>query len=171
MKYAYFAGGCFWCIAPSMRRINGVRSVISGYCGGTEESPRYEEVKLQKTSHRETVRLEYDETIVSYSELIDFFLGSIDPFDGGGQFIDRGHSYTLAVYPSDEAEASICEEQIRKLSEKTGRSVFISVEPFLRFWPAEEYHQDYDLKNPEKFRKELEKSGRSVFFSDQLQDN
>ena len=161
-KNAYFAGGCFWCIAPAFSSAEGVRNVTAGYSGGEEERPAYEEVKAQKTGHRETVRVEYDPSAVSYGELLDLFLGQVDLFDGEGQFIDRGHSYTLAVYPENGSEREIAEKKIRALEERAGKKVFVSVEDFKSFWTAEEEHQDYYLKHPEEYQRELEISGRTT---------
>lgn len=157
---AYFAGGCFWCITPTFREMDGVMEVTSGYSGGLEVNPSYEDVKRQKTSHRETIRIDYDPSKVSFKELFDIFLCGVDPFDPDGQFIDRGHSYTLAVYHLSEQQRLIAEEGIRQLEQESGQTVFIRVEPFRNFYTAEEYHQNYDLKNPEAFEKELIESGR-----------
>ena len=160
MKTAFFAGGCFWCISPIFRDMEGVITVTSGYCGGDEENPSYETVKAQKTKHRETVRIEYDENLTSYRDLLMVFLESVDPFDNGGQFIDRGESYTLAVFCMDEAERTAAEEMLADLAEEAGTMPAIRIEPYKQFWPAEEYHQDYDLKNPEAFSREVAESGR-----------
>lgn len=159
-KTAYFAGGCFWCITPVFDEMDGVFKVISGYSGGDEENPVYADVKNQATGHRETIRIEYDGEKVSFGELFDIFIGGVDPFDGEGQFIDRGHSYTLAVYYTDEEQKQIAEKGIKALEEQSGQKVFISVEPFKSFWTAEEEHQDYYLKHPEEFHRELVESGR-----------
>jgi len=160
METAYFAGGCFWCITPTFREMDGVMGVTSGYSGGTQINPSYEDVKSQKTSHRETIRIDYDPEKVSFQELFDIFLNGVDPFDPDGQFIDRGHSYTLAVYCLSEQQRLIAEEGIRQLEQESGQKVFISVEPYRNFYTAEEYHQNYDLKNPEAFERELIESGR-----------
>lgn len=157
---AYFAGGCFWCITPTFMEMEGVYSVVSGYSGGEERNPTYEDVKHQKTSHRETVQIGYNPEKVSFTELMDVFLASVDPFDEDGQFIDRGFSYTLAVYYLNEGQQRSAEERIRRLEAESGRKVFIRVEPFKSFWRAEEFHQDYYLKHPEEFRQELIDSGR-----------
>jgi len=164
-EYAYFASGCFWCITPAFQEKAGVRKVVSGYCGGSEVNPTYEDVKAQKTGHRETVMVEYNPEKISFRELLDVFLTNVDPFDGGGQFIDRGFSYTLAVYYSEDEQRGIAEEEIRKLEVRSGRPVHIALEPFREFWPAEEYHQDYHKKNPEAFRMELIESGRLKYTS------
>ena len=160
MKSAYFAGGCFWCITPTFAMTTGVRKVTSGYSGGTEESPTYEDVKYQRTSHRETIRIDYNPEKVGYAQLLEIFLSSVDPYDEGGQFIDRGHSYTLAVYFQSEEERSLAQLALEKLMEDSGKQPCVALEPFQSFWEAEEYHQDYYLKNPEAFRKELIESGR-----------
>lgn len=157
---AYFAGGCFWCITPTFRELEGVRDVVSGYSGGDEINPTYEDVKYQRTGHRETIRIDFDPETVSYETLLEIFLSGVDPFDGGGQFIDRGHSYTLAVYHLSEAQHTAAQAAIRKLEADSGQAVKIALEPFKNFYPAEEYHQDYYRKHPEEFRQELIDSGR-----------
>lgn len=151
---AYFAGGCFWCVTPTFALLEGVSDVVSGYSGGDEENPSYEDVKYQRTGHRETIRIDFDPEKVSFASLLEIFLNSVDPFDAGGQFIDRGHSYTLAVYYLDDAQ------RVRTLEAEAGKAPCVSVEPFKSFWPAEEYHQDYYRKHPEEFRQELIDSGR-----------
>lgn len=160
MKTAYFAGGCFWCITPTFQEMDGVYRVISGYSGGDEQNPVYEDVKYQRTGHRETIKIEYDPDAVSFAALFEIFLCGVDPFDEGGQYIDRGHSYTLAVYYLSEEEKSIALEKIKALEAQSGQRVCISVESFKSFYSAEEEHQDYYLKHPEEFRKELIDSGR-----------
>jgi peptide-methionine (S)-S-oxide reductase len=157
---AYFAGGCFWCITPAFREMPGVSDVISGYSGGDEPNPTYEDVKYQRTGHRETIRIDFDPGLVSFEALLEIFLSGVDPFDGGGQFIDRGHSYTLAVYPLSDAQKHAAQTAIARLEGESGKEVKIAVESFKSFWPAEEYHQDYYRKHPEEFRLELIESGR-----------
>ena len=160
MKTAYFAGGCFWCITPTFQELPGVASVTSGYSGGKEENPVYEDVKYQRTGHRETIRIHYDSSRVSYAQLMDIFLMGVDPFDEGGQYIDRGHSYTLAVYFLSEEERQLAAAAIEALEKTSGRKACISLEPFSAFYTAEEEHQDYYRKHPEEFRQELIDSGR-----------
>ena len=157
---AYFAGGCFWCITPTFRNLAGVTDVVSGYSGGEEVDPTYQDVKAQKTTHRETIRIDYDPEQVDYLTLLDIFLGSVDPHDPDGQFIDRGFSYTLAVYYLDDSQKTAAETRFARMAQETGLPVYIQVEPYKNFYLAEEYHQNYDLKNPEAFRKELIESGR-----------
>lgn len=159
-KYAYFAGGCFWCITPVFRERLGISQVVSGYSGGREKDPSYADVKAQKTGHRETVRVSYDPEKCDFAQLFDLFVSSVDPFDGEGQFIDRGHSYTLAVYCTSTEEKRIALSKTAALESSSGQKVHIAVEDFTSFYPAEEEHQDYYLKHPEEFRKELVASGR-----------
>ena len=153
---AYFAGGCFWCIESVYSGVNGVNDVISGYCGGKEISPTYEDVKAQRTGHRETICIDYDEDKISFEELLEIFINNVDPYDGEGQFIDRGHSYTLAIYYVDDNQKQISQNRLNKFE----KPVYIALEKFTTFYKAEEYHQDYYLKNPEAFKEELKTSGR-----------
>jgi len=160
IETAYFAGGCFWCITPTFKEMPGVQNVVSGYSGGEEIDPTYEDVKYQRTSHRETIQIDYDPKQVRFEQLIEVFLGSVDPHDPDGQFIDRGFSYTLAIYYLDQDQKSTAAEKLAELEKKTGLPVYIKVEPFRSFYRAEEFHQDYYLKHPEEFRQELIDSGR-----------
>ena len=156
---AHFAGGCFWCVTP-IYKMYGVDKVICGYSGGDEVNPTYEDVKAQKTGHRETIELVYDSEKVSYDKLLDIYFANVDPFDPEGQFIDKGFSYTLAIYYSTEEEKLRAQSRIHKLEEESGKKTYVAVEKFKNFYEAEEYHQDYYLKNPEAFEKEMIESGR-----------
>ncbi len=188
IKTAYFAGGCFWCITPVFRLYEGVKSVTSGYSGGEEENPAYEDVKHQRTGHRETIRVEFEDSEVSFDTLLDIYLANVDPFDGEGQFIDKGFSYTLAIFYTDEVQRAAAEARLealkngdlsvfppftaarlKRLAEERRASASdgkpqprpcIAIEAFKSFYPAEEYHQDWDLKNPEAFEEEISSSGR-----------
>lgn len=160
MNKCYLAGGCFWCIADYLGSFKGIEKIVSGYSGGDEENVKYEDVKSQRTGHRETIEVTYDDSI-SLDTIVDIFLSYVDPFDKDGQFIDRGHSYTLAFYYQDEKEKELYLRKIRELEAKTNQNAYISVEPFKFFIHAEEYHQDYSKKNPEAFYKELVASNRT----------
>ena len=157
---AYFAGGCFWCITPTFKEMDGVLDVVSGYSGGEEANPTYADVKKQKTRHRETICIDFDLAKVTFEGLLEVFLSSVDPFDPDGQFIERGHSYTLAVYYCSQLQQQAAEAAVRALEAESGQHVYVSIEPFTAFYKAEEEHQDYYLKHPEEFRQELIDSGR-----------
>ncbi|MBR6411457.1 MAG: peptide-methionine (S)-S-oxide reductase MsrA [Clostridia bacterium] len=156
---AYFAGGCFWCMTPIFK-MYGVGRVACGYSGGDESQPAYKDVKAQKTGHRETIMLDYDPSRVTYDKLLDIYFANVDPFDPGGQFIDRGRSYSLAIYYQSEEEKEKASARISKLQSESGKKVYVALEPFKTFFEAEEEHQDYYLKHPEEFEKELIESGR-----------
>lgn len=159
LNVAYFAGGCFWCMTPVFK-IYGAKKVVCGYSGGDEVCPTYEEVKKQKTGHRETMAVEYSPERTTYEKMLDIYLANVDPYDEGGQYIDRGHSYTLAVYYTCDREKELVEAKIAKIEAENQKKVHIVVEPLINFYEAETYHQDYYLKNPEAFEKELVESGR-----------
>ena len=101
---AYFAGGCFWCTEADFEKLEGVSEVISGYMGGETENPTYKEVSRNNTGHRETVKVNYDPSVISYQELLDAFWRMHDPTDAGGSFVDRGESYTSAIYYANEEQ-------------------------------------------------------------------
>ena len=159
IKEAYFAGGCFWCVTP-IYKMYGVDQVICGYAGGDEVNPTYEKVKHQETGHRETIKLVYDDAKVSYDRLLDIYFANVDPYDGEGQFIDKGFSYTLAIFYMSEEELQIAKEKLTALEQSSGKKTEVALLPYKNFYEAEEYHQDYYLKNPEAFEKELIESGR-----------
>lgn len=159
-SYCILAGGCFWCIAMPYYECKGVSRVISGYCGGEEINPTYEDVKAQKTSHREVIKIIYDSSIISFKELIEIYFANIDPFDGEGQFIDRGLSYSPAIFYKDENELNIAKECIKKIEKDNNKKVEVLLIKEKQFYDAEEYHQDYGLKNPSEIEKELIESGR-----------
>lgn len=169
--YAYFAGGCFWCIAPIFRDSPGVLFATVGFSGGDEPDPSYEDVKNGKTHHRETIRVCYDPSSVSFEDLLDLFLWNIDPFDAEGQFIDRGQSYTLAVYYTSEAERQLVNNKLRLLRKESGKEPQITLAPFHSFYPAAEEHQNFDLKNPNRYQLELQESGRNAYFKEKRHSN
>ena len=160
MRQALFAGGCFWCMAKPYYEYEGINKVFSGYAGGDIINPAYEEVKTGETGHKETVMLEYDSRIITFEQLLDIYFDTIDPFDDGGQFIDRGDNYTCAIFTDDKEELSLIARYIAKIERESKRKVQVKVPGDEVFYKAEEYHQDYALKNPEEMEEELKKSGR-----------
>jgi peptide-methionine (S)-S-oxide reductase len=140
-RTAIFAGGCFWCVEADFDKVPGVLSTTSGYTGGDTPNPTYR--NHTSGGHREAVRIEFDDTVVGYERLLDVFFHSVDPTDDGGQFCDRGHSYTTAIYVVSEAQLDAAQKAKAAAEEELGREL---VTPILRastFWPAEDYHQNY----------------------------
>jgi methionine-S-sulfoxide reductase len=165
LKTATFAGGCFWCMEPAFENTAGVTDVVSGYTGGDKENPTYAEVSSGTTGHFEAVQVTYDPGKVSYRKLLDVFLMNIDPTDAGGQFADRGTQYMTAVFYNDETQKKDAENAIADL-EASGRfsgPIAVKILPAREFYPAEEYHQDYHIKNPVRYRMYKEGSGRSLY--------
>ncbi|RXV70331.1 peptide-methionine (S)-S-oxide reductase [Roseovarius sp. A46] len=137
------AGGCFWCVEADFEKVAGVFEAESGFAGGTVESPTYREVTRGGTGHLEAVRIAFDPAQVTRQALVHLFLRSIDPTDAGGQFCDRGESYTTAIFVSDQAERALAEAEIAAATRDLGREIVTPVRDLDRFWPAEAYHQDY----------------------------
>ncbi len=147
---AIFAGGCFWCVESDFDHVDGVISTTSGYIGGTGEDPTYH--NHADRGWREAVKIEFDPSRVSYEKLLDAFFHSVDPTDAGGQFCDRGHSYTTAVYATSEAQAKAAELAKTTAGAELERKVVTPVETAGPFYDAETYHQDYYRKNPLRYR-------------------
>jgi len=151
---ATFAGGCFWCVEEAFEKVPGVMSAVSGYTGGTVPNPTYEQVSRETTGHAEAVRVSYDPAKVSYEQLVDWFWRNIDPTQAGGQFCDRGSSYRSAMFVHDEAQRKVAEETKRAL-EASGRlkqPIVTEIVAAGAFYEAEDYHQDYYRKNPNRYR-------------------
>ena len=165
IKKAVFAGGCFWCMVKPFDKYDGVSSVIVGYTGGNIENPTYEQVCNMKTGHYEAVEITYDEEKVSYKELLEAFFKSIDPTDDGGQFYDRGDSYKTAIFYQDENQKRIAEDYIKEIdnSKRFDNPVVTKILKSEKFYPAEDYHQDYYKKNPFKYNVYYKGSGRKEF--------
>ncbi len=161
IKTVVLAGGCFWCVEHDLRSAPGVTSVISGYGGGESTNPTYE----RHQGHREVVEVTYDDELTSYKKILQFFIDHIDPTDSGGQFGDRGDSYTTAIFYSDEEEKMIAESVIKELDESHVYEVPSQVEilPRKEFYKAEDYHQDYAEKNPIHYNLYRVGSGREGF--------
>ena len=155
MKKLYLAGGCFWCISDYFLMQDGVEETCVGYSGGDEKDVRYEDVKAQKTGHRESVEVIYDESVISLDSLIDLYFNYVDVLDDGGQGIDRGHSYSLALYYQNEEEKNLFIKKAIKVQNDLGTCAHVTIAPFKFFIPAEAEHQHFSFKNPERFEEEL----------------
>lgn len=160
MKKLYLAGGCFWCIGDFYLMQDGVEETNCGYSGGDEKNVTYYDVKAQKTGHRESVEIIYDENVISLERLIDLYFAYVDVLDDGGQGIDRGHSYSLALYYQNDEEKELFIKKALAVQEKLGTCAHVTIAPFKFFILAEEEHQHFSLKNPEAFEEELKASNR-----------
>jgi len=145
---AYFAGGCFWCMEEFFEKVEGVEKVISGYSGGKIKNPTYKEVTYSNTGHFEAIKIVYDQDIINYKELLNLYWKNIDPFDSAGQFCDKGLSYRSVAFYKNQNEKINIESSIENIEKKfEGKKVVTFVRQFEKFYPAEEYHQNYYQEN------------------------
>ncbi len=149
---AVFAGGCFWCTESDFDKIPGVLSTTSGYTGGKLLNPTYKQVSAGGTGHIEAVRVVYDPTKVSYATLATRFFRTIDPLDAGGQFCDRGYQYRSALFVADAGQRQIAAAAKAQAAARLKKPVATLLLPAAKFYPAEDYHQDYYKKNPVRYR-------------------
>jgi peptide methionine sulfoxide reductase msrA/msrB len=162
---ATFAGGCFWCVESTFSKIPGVKQVISGYIGGRTTNPTYEEVSTGTTGHIEAIEITYDPQVISYEKLLDVYWKDIDPTDAGGQFADRGSQYEPVVFYHNEEQKVLAEKSKAKL-DKSGvfsKPVQVRIIAATKFYPAEDYHQEYYKKNPVHYNLYRAGSGREKF--------
>jgi peptide-methionine (S)-S-oxide reductase len=152
--HATFAGGCFWCMEAPFDRIPGVISTTSGYAGGSVKNPSYEQVSSGMTGHAESVDVVYDPAKVTYAQLLDVFWRNVDPLDGGGQFCDRGNQYRTAIFYHDAEQQRLAEQskQALEASGKLKKKIATEIKPAGEFYAAEDYHQEYYLRNPLRYR-------------------
>ena len=151
---ATFAGGCFWCMEPPYDALPGVISTTSGYMGGTKKNPSYEEVSLGTTGHAEVVQVLYDPKKVSYEKLLDVLWKNVDPTVRDRQFCDIGSQYRTAIFYHTDEQKRLAEAS-KKVLAKTKpfrEDIVTPVVPGGEFWPAEDYHQDFYVKNPVRYK-------------------
>jgi peptide methionine sulfoxide reductase msrA/msrB len=160
-----FAGGCFWCIQPTFDKAAGVIKTTVGYCGGTESDPTYELVTSEKTKYRESLQVIYDPSRISFVQLLDIYWKQINPTQSDGQFTDIGPSYRAAIFYGDDEEKKAAEASKDRLAKsgKFDKPIVTEILPAMKFWPAEDYHQQYYRKNPEHFNAFEVGSGRVSF--------
>ena len=146
---AIFAGGCFWCTESDFEKLDGVISAASGYIGGQLKNPTYKQVSAGGSGHTEAVEVVFDDQAVSYAELVEYFWKTIDPTDAGGQFCDRGQQYRSEIFYQTEGQRSIAEASKKALAASglLASAIATKITAASTFYPAEEYHQDYYLKN------------------------
>ncbi|MGB7285463.1 MAG: peptide-methionine (S)-S-oxide reductase MsrA [Salaquimonas sp.] len=148
-QIAIFAGGCFWCIEKDFEHIKGVEDVVSGYTGGESDNPTYKNHVAAK--HLEAVKITYDPAVVSYETLLNTFWRTVDPTDAGGQFCDRGHSYTTAVFAVDDMQRKLAEASKGEAQAALGKPIVTPIRDAAPFYDAEDYHQNYYEKNPVRY--------------------
>jgi peptide-methionine (S)-S-oxide reductase len=151
---ATFAGGCFWCMEPPFDALPGVLSTTSGYMGGSKSNPTYEEVSSGRTGHAEAVQVVYDPKKVTYAKLLEVFWENIDPTVVDRQFCDIGNQYRTAIFYRGEEQKRMAEASKQALmkSKPFKDDIVTPIVPAGQFWPAEEYHQNYYMKNPVRYR-------------------
>lgn len=165
LKTAVFSGGCFWSMEQPFEQIKGVLKVESGYTGGTLENPTYDDVAHSETGHLEAIRVTYDAQQIAYADLVEIFWRNIDPTDDKGQFADRGSSYVPAIFVANQDERATAEASKQRLedSKRFKKPIKTPIREAAKFYPAEEYHQDFYKKNPTRFEQCHIYSGREGF--------
>lgn len=165
---ATFSGGCFWCMESAFEKVHGVSSVVSGYTGGHTKNPSYEEVSNTQTGHRESIQVFYNPELVSYGDLLKVFWKEVNPTDDGGQFVDRGFSYTTAIFFHSSEQEMLAKESKQELKEskRFSRPLVTPILPLSLFFKAEEYHQDYYKKNPLRYKWYWWNSGRGDYLKE-----
>ncbi|RKL69332.1 peptide-methionine (S)-S-oxide reductase [Salipaludibacillus neizhouensis] len=167
-KKATFAGGCFWCMVKPFDELPGIEKVVSGYTGGSVSNPSYNEVKTGVTGHYEAIQITYDPSLFTYESLLNLYWPQIDPTDDGGQFFDRGSQYRTAIFYHDEEQKMLAEKSLAEI-EQTSRFKAPIVTKVLSasiFYEAEEEHQKFYKKEPERYEQEREESGRKKFIEE-----
>jgi peptide-methionine (S)-S-oxide reductase len=159
---AVFAGGCFWSVEKFFDQVDGVLATVSGFSGGKTRNPTYEQVVAGKTGHAESVQVTYDPKKVSYEKLIDVFWRNIDPFTPGGQFCDFGSQYRTVIFYNDAAERRAAETSRNALQATFKKTVATEIAPAAPFYAAEQYHQDFHLKNPDRYEQYRIGCGRDL---------
>ena len=161
VEMATFAGGCFWCMEPPFDKLKGVTATTSGYIGGTKKKPTYAEVSRGLTGHAEAVRVTYDPEKVTYSKLLEVFWHNIDPTTPNRQFCDVGSQYRPAIFYHDETQRRLAEESKQALEQsRRFPKVAVEIAPAGDFYPAEDYHQDYYIRNPREYHEYRYRCGR-----------
>lgn len=165
---ATFAGGCFWCVEAPFEKIDGIVDVISGYSGGTESMPNYTQVSKGLTGHAESVQIIFDPYVISYAQLLEVYWRNIDPTDAGGSFYDRGSQYRPAIFYHDDEQREQAEKSRTRLSSLNifNKPIATEIVPYTGFYRAEEYHQDFYLKDPTRYYQYRRGSGRDDFIKD-----
>tara|TARA_B100001559_G_scaffold88545_1_gene73955 strand:- start:2289 stop:2933 length:645 start_codon:yes stop_codon:yes gene_type:complete len=145
---AYFASGCFWCVEAIYESLVGVKTVTSGYSGGSTKNPTYELVNTKLTGHAETIEVVYNPKKITFSNLLDVYFGSQNISQLNGQGPDNGHQYRSIIFYQNQQQKELIYNKIKEIKKNTGLEVAAEVYPFRKFWIAENYHQDFKKNNP-----------------------
>jgi peptide methionine sulfoxide reductase msrA/msrB len=162
---AIFAGGCFWCTEADFEKHKGVLSATSGYIGGSEQSPAYKQVASGKTGHVEAVLVKFDPKVTNYQSLLDVYWKHINPTDSGGQFVDRGKQYRPVIFYLDREQMNLAASSKASLQSSGifDKPITTEIIEAGKFWPAEDYHQDYSKRNPIRYKYYRYNSGRDQY--------
>ena len=172
-QVATLAGGCFWCTESDLEKLHGVIDVVSGYAGGELENPTYKQVSSGKSGHIEVIEVKYDPEAVSYEQVLDQFFRHIDPTDNKGSFVDRGPQYRPAIFYHNNEQKQIAENFMAEI-EALGifkKPLKTELIQFTKFWPAENYHQDYYKRNKIRYNYYRYASGRDQYLDDIFGDD
>jgi peptide-methionine (S)-S-oxide reductase len=148
---ATFAGGCFWCMEPPFDKLDGVISTTSGYSGGHQDNPTYKQVSAGRTGHTEVIQIVYDPDKITYQQLLETFWVNIDPLTANAQFCDRGSQYRSGIFYHDPEQKKLAEASAKAIQAMFDKPVVTEITEFSKFYPAEDYHQDYYTKNPVRY--------------------
>lgn len=159
---ATFAGGCFWCMEPPYDKIDGVASTTSGFAGGDKANPTYREVASGTTTHTESVQVIYDSTKVSYERLLRVYWHNVDPFDGTGQFCDRGSQYRPAIFAHTDRQYRLARQSKETVATRFDQNIAVEIHPLDAFYAAKQYHQNYYKKNPSRYKNYRTGCGRDA---------
>jgi peptide-methionine (S)-S-oxide reductase len=153
-EIAIFAGGCFWCEEAVFDTVPGVLTVTSGYTGGSKDNPAYEEVETGATGHTEAVEVVFDPAKVSYARLLDLFWHNVDPLTTNAQFCDHGSQYRSEIFYTSETQKRLAgaSKAALEASHRFSQPIVTEIMAASKFWPAEDYHQHYHVKNPLRYR-------------------
>ena len=151
IQTVYLAGGCFWCMEEAYQDLEGVNEVVSGFSGGHVINPTYMDVVKGNTGHIETVKIDFDDEIISLNQIIKIFFLNIDPFDPNGQFCDKGYSYRSAIFINSQEIETISKQYLNTIKKNHKDELQVLLLPFENFYEAEDYHQDYYRINPIRY--------------------
>jgi len=160
-KKVYLAGGCFWCLEEAFQNVEGVISAISGYSGGHTDNPTYEKISSGKTGHIEALEVIYEDSVINTDNILKIFFTNIDPFDGNGQFCDKGYQYQSAIFINDNLNQILTNKYISVIENIYDKKVKTLILDFDKFYKAEEYHQDFYIKNPIRYNYYKKGCGRT----------